>query len=195
MADGEDMITAALKVQNWMPMNKQTTLVGRGIGAPVVEFGNGFWQLEFTYQNMTDDEWLELQAWLARRKGAASPFSAWRAMNPNTRGGATSCTIAEQGTDELRVTSSPVLQDGDMVSYDAATEGRFVGIVTEITNTTGSYVDVRTFPDRVAVNGTPNATCQQAKGDFRIVPDSVRIEDPFDAKKSMSFKAVQKEAY
>lgn len=195
MADGEDMITAALKVQNWMPMNKQTQLVGRGIGAPVVEFGNGYWEIEFTYQNMEDDEWLELQAWLARRKGAASYFSAWRAMNPNTRGGATSCTIAEQGTDELRVTSSPALQVGDMVAYDAATEGRFVGIVTEITTTGAGYVDVRTFPDRVSVHGTPNAACQQAKGYFRLQPDSVRLEDPFDKKKSMSFKAVQLEAY
>ena len=187
MSDGELMLTTGLKRCEWIPREKQTQIFGRGAKSPVIDLGTPYWEVKFSYSNMTDDEWAELRAWLARRRGALSYFSAFNAMNRTPRGGATSCTVSAGGGGSITVNASPAAQVGDMVAYDDANGGRAVVMLTE--NTSGNNFNC--FPP--AVIGSGNPAIVDAAGYFRLIPDSVQMSDPFDAKKSLSFEARQME--
>ena len=74
MADNEIMLTTGLKRCTWTPMERQTTPFGRG-GGIVVELGYPYWMIDFEYANLLDDDWRELTAWVARRRGAVQSLS------------------------------------------------------------------------------------------------------------------------
>ena len=193
MADGELMLTEGLKTCNFLQAERQNGFFGLGGFSAIVDYGPPYWELELEYENLSDANFRVLTAWMRRRRGGMSYFKAFRAMSRNPLGGASSATVAQQTSDTLRVTSSPVLQIGDMVAYDANGSGRFVGEVIEIVATAAGYVDVKTFPPISVPASTPNAEIVDAGGYFRVLPDTVRLSEPLGFTRSMSFRARQLE--
>lgn len=184
MADNELMLTVGLKRCTWIPMERQTTPFGRG-GGIVVELGTPYWMVNFEYQNLLPDDWQALTAWVARRRGAKSPFKAFPAMKRSPKGGATSCTAAGQANGTVTVVASPAAEVGDFVAFDGAT-GR---AVVQLTADNGAN-NFNCFPP--APVGSANPEIVDPGGYFQLI-GTPRMSDPFDPKKSMSFSARQVE--
>ena len=186
MADNELMLTKGLKACVWTPNERQTTPFGNG-GGRVVLTGKPFWTIRLEYENLADSDWVALRAWLSRRRGAFSPFKAFRAMNRRPQGGATSCTVSAGGSGQITVNASPSAQVGDMVAYDVGAGGRAVVELTN--NVSGNLFDC--FPP--APTGSGNPEIVDAGGYFQLIPESVTMSEPFDPKKRLAFEARQVE--
>lgn len=186
MADNELMLTKGLKACIWTPKERQTTPFANAGGIVVMQ-GFPYWHLRCEYENLEDSDWVALRAWLSRRRGAFSPFKAFRAMNRTPIGGASSCTVSAGGGGTITATASPALQVGDMVAYDVTAGGR---AVVELTAANGGN-NFDCFPPAPA--GSANPECVDAGGYFRIIPASVSMSEPYDPKKSLRFEARQDE--
>ena len=191
MADNELMITKGLKSCTLTPTHRQTTPFAGAGNSKVIVLGASFWSMRCEYANMREVDWGILSAWVSRRRGALSPFAGLPGMKRTPLNGATTCTIAAQGSDELRIASSPALNIGDYVSFDSGS-GRFLGLIEEITAVGAGYIDVKTFPDRPSSVGA-NPACVDPTGYFQLVPSTIRMSDPLDPKKTLSFEARQVE--
>lgn len=187
MADNELMLTTGLVDCNWVPMERQTIMNAVGGQTPVM-VGTPYWQINFSYQNFaTIDEFRELTAWIARRRGAFSPFKAFRAMLRNPRGGATSCTASGQANGTVNVSASPAAQVGDMVAFNSAGGGRCVVQLTAANG--GNNFDC--FPPAKTGSGSPEIV--DAGGYFRLMPETLQVGEPYDIKRRVSFSARQVE--
>jgi hypothetical protein len=74
-----------------------------------------------------------------------------------------------------------------MVAFDATNGGRYVGILTELVSGT----TWEAFPP--APVGSASPACVDAAGHFRLMPETIQMQDPLDPKKGLSFSARQKE--
>lgn len=192
MSAEELMLTKGLKSCVWTPKERQSEQFTTGGAGKVIEYGGPFWEVDFTYENLREIDWRKLTAWAARRRGAAVTFKAFPAMQRSPlNGDPGSVSISEVGSDELRVNTNPTLSLGDFLAYNASGSGRFVGQVVEITGGGSGYINCRTFPPRVGVSGS--AAVVDAAGIFRMVPTSLRMTNPLDPKKRLSFTARQVE--
>jgi hypothetical protein len=167
-------------------MERQTNPFSNS-GGIVVELGKPYWMIACEYANLTDAEWRELTAWIARRRGSKSPFKAFRAMQRNPRGGASSCTVSAGGNGTITVNASPAAQVGDMIAYNAGAGGR---AVVQLTASNGSN-NFDCFPPAPSGSGSPEIV--DAGGYFRLMANTVNMSDPFDPKKTLSFQARQVE--
>ncbi len=185
MADNELIITKALKEMTWTPM-EIATAPATFSGHINVELGRPYFRIKCVYANMTLSSWKALRAWITRRRGMKSPFSAFHAMNRTPDGGASSCTLTADGSGTLDITMSPAVVPGDFVAYDVTAGGRAVHEVLE--NVSGNTWEV--FPPADKAGGA-NPSCVNAAGIFRLDPSSVKMKEVFDPKNTASFEAVQ----
>lgn len=185
MADNELMLTTGLKVCTLTPVERQTALGMYG-GQQVITRGKPYWVMRCEYANLLDEDWAALTAWVARRRGASSPFYGFPAMRRSPINGATGVTVSSVNTSLGRANFSPsgggAFVPGDFVAYDSGS-GR--ALVQLIENTAGSTWE--TFPPATA--GGANADCTDPAASFRLIPQSVRMSEPFDPRKTLSFEA------
>jgi len=197
MSAGEQFPTKGLKSCVWSLSQRQTSQYGRSGNSQVIKLGEAFWRVKFEFENLTDADFRYLTSFIARRKGRMVSFAAYRPdrlKGLQHSGGVVPSAFSVSG-DTLTVTmpGGQHFSHGDMISYAAASGGRYVGEVTEITSASGGTTVMKSEPSPVAAAGTHDAQSEFAWGLFTLEPDSVNISEPFEITKRVSFTARQVE--
>lgn len=198
MSADELMLTKGLKSCNWIPQFRQNDSLSRGGDNQTNEFGLPFWVLSFRYDNMQDSTYRALRGWIARRDGARVPFMAYRPSNeypenhPSTDNSGLVLS-GYNGTTGAITLNKGNLVEGDMVSWIDINSAQFVGEIATIDAVSGSSTTFKTFPFAPQPHATEDARVWRALGRFRMIPQSLNIDDRADGLYSVSFQARQME--
>lgn len=204
MAAGEIMLTEGLKRCTWRLVERQTQQFSRGGSGPVVDLGDPFWEIDFRYENLDRAAWQALTAWVQRRQGAGVNFAAYRPDRKDPilkQPGDTETDFEMRATNYGSIETVRIhwgldyeLSVGDMVAYDASDGSRYVGEITEFAQYASQNAHAVVYPPRKdSATQAPNPALSMATGLFRMVTDSLQMSEPYDPKKSLSFRARQDE--
>ncbi len=197
----EQILTDRLRECTWQVQHRQSDISTRGGVAQVLEYGPPFWVLSFRYENLTETSWRLLSAWLGRRYGASVPFFSYRpgrshpAINRHADNNGVGVDIYDAAAGTIRFTglTGKTLQVSDMVAYQTASGGYFVGEVIEAVTVGVSSSIVKTSPPVVQPAPSPSPQIAYASGLFRLIPSSVQKSENYQTVNSISFKARQEE--
>lgn len=199
MSQGEIFLTDRLKDASWTLAHRQSTPFGRQTGQ-VVTYGNPYWTAQFRYENLSEAGLRALSAWLARRKGSAVTFTAWRSSRKTPASGFTNnagISIDAYSTSASTVTlsglGSSAMAPGDMVSWYTQAGGYWCGEVVSAGSLSGGAQTVTVSPPPVVYHGTSaSPRLYQALAEFQI-EGQPQISEPHDKRYSVSFAARQVE--
>ncbi len=194
----EYMLTDHLKDGTWTPAEVQSASFTRGGAAQVIEMGQPYWLLTASYQNLTDEKFRALSAWLARRRGGLVTFLAYRPgrKHPINRPDLTD----NVGADPVNYSSvekslqipAENIKPGDMYGYTDTLGRRYIGEVIEIVSTSPGFTRVKLFPPAPTPHAsTPQGEWAFAAGRFQLDPGSVNSSEPYDGRRNLSFTARQ----
>jgi len=193
----EIFLTDRLKDCSWRLMQRQSAPFGRQTGQ-VITYGGAFWVASFRYENLDGPGLRALSAWIARRKGAAVSFTAYRPTRISPANGATSNSglgISSVNTAASTIAAtglSAALAAGDMFSYATLAGGFYCGEVVSVGAISSGAQTLTVSPAPVAAHGTPQARVFQALAEFQLDGEP-QISEPHDRRYAVSFNARQVE--
>ena len=168
----------------------------------VVEYGPTVrWRLRAaTHDSLSREDYGAWEAWIARRKGAAVSFTAYRLYRARPAGDAIikvdnskfslSSISAANSTVTISTSTSVTFKPGDLLSYKAASGGYWLGMVTAKTNGAASQT-INVTPAPVTAHASPDFRATRAIGEFRL-DGAPRLVDDWKTKtRSVSFEAIQ----
>lgn len=191
----EPFLTAGLKNCTWQLKQRNTTQFGLSGSNQVITKGRPYWHASFEYENMLDQDFRALTAWIARRNGQEFTFSAYRPGREAPLGYEPTATASYSvnvsgGYIDLDTNQGDgVMSAGDMVSYTDSAGRSYIGEIVSATETSANdfRCEMRPPPTTYASAGA----IVSASGAFVLQPDSVSMSTPFDIKKRVSFTARQ----
>lgn len=199
MADGD--IIPNLYVQNmpWKLNELQGVPMFNSGFSQVTRPVEPFWtfSLETTWVNREDfQEW---DSWLVDRRGAASPFLAWRMSRPygiipvdSDVGLTISAVSRENSTISYASTGTWTATKGDMLSYYTAAGGYWCGQAMETKAASGGTMSaLKVWPPPFAPHASTAAPRRRfALAEFRLVLPSPEPVERHDERR-VSFQATQ----
>lgn len=196
--ENEIFLTDRLKSCSWTPQLRQNVQTTRGGESIAIEYGPAFWTASFRYDNLQENQYADLMAWIDRRNGSAVAFTAYLPSRrlPRNIPGETNAGLSVSGYSSTlgRITiNREAIALGDFLSYIASDNSQYCGRVIEIVSSGGGSSTVRTFPFPKPPAGSPAPRIREAVARFRMVPQTLRIDDRAEKIYSVSFEARQKE--
>lgn len=196
--ENEMILSDRLKSCAWTPNFRQADQVTRGGESLSIEYGPAYWTASFRYDNLQPNQYADLMAWIGRRNGSIVPFSSYlpSKRRPRNIPGETNAGLAVSGynaTTGAFTINRAAMALGDMVSYTASDNSMFCGQIIQIISTTGGSATVRTLPFAKPPAASPAPKIFEAAARFRMITQSLRIEDRAERLYSISFEARQKE--
>lgn len=172
----------------WRLMRRQTAQTSLSGASQVIRKGEAYWiaDMEWLFPREDRNHFLSQSAQLQRLEGGQVLMDMWR---PTRRtpyafdgSGGVSAISVNLETRNVDLTCGGELNEGDMVAYDIDADHRFVGEIVRIVSRPGANQAVfKTQPRALAVHSTPNASVYQASGEFQLMDDSLRINEPVGA--------------
>lgn len=199
MSAGEFIITDRLKECTWTLNERQSEAETRENGGQVVSLGRPYWSLNMRYENLENDGFRTLTAWLARRKRSRVSFTSHRADRPapqldptriSNSGLGVSAIDISTGTVSLTGMGTTVISPGDMISFITLAGGYWVGEATATAIPTAGAATINVWPYPQTPHGTPNVRLYYALGEFQIVGEP-SIREPSSRIRSVEFSARQ----
>lgn len=199
MSQGELILTDKLKELTWSPPEeRQSDNPERGGDAQVFTFGRPFWRLRAVYDNLDDNGYRELTAWLARRKGSRVSFTCPRLQRRRPRL-APAITNAGLSVVSIDIAASTVriggvgttqISAGDMVSFYTAALGYWIGEATANAAPSAGQVTIPVHPYPQTHHATLAAPrLFEAFGEFQLVGRPQNTERL--KRHSVAFEAIQ----
>lgn len=198
MSAGELILTDGLQVCDMALRHNQSRRMSSSGASAVVVYGPSRWFLRLETDFLDMAQARAWSAWLARRRGAARTFTAWRILRGYPAGsigaaegsavlssvniGASTVTIGSAGAYQAR--------KGDMISYRTANSGYWLGEVTgDVDAASGSAILPVEPPPRAPHATTPALRRIKALAEFELATDL----DPFEdyTSRRLSFEAMQ----
>lgn len=165
----------------------------------VAKFAPPCWRIQVSTSWLDENDFRTWTAWLQRRKGAIVPFLTHRLSRPNAKipvssdaGLAISGINVSNSTISFSGTGTWTASEGDMISYETAAGGYYLGEVIETKSAaSGVMTDLKVHPAPYDPHATtPNVKRINAVGQFVLelpVPSQIeRIDERF-----ISFTAKQ----
>lgn len=199
MSIGEIILTDCLKECTWQLIERQSAAETRSNGGQVVSWGRPFWLLTARYENLSDQAFRALTAWIARRQGAVVPFTAYRADRPapvldptrvTNSGLGVSAIDIEDSTVSMTGMGTTVISPGDMISFMGAASGRWIGEAIATATPTAGAATISVWPPPQTPHATPAARLYRALGDFQLAGEPT-IREPSSRVRSLEFQARQ----
>lgn len=198
MSAGEAFLTDCLKDCSWTLIERQSDPETRENGGSVVTFGRPYWVMSARYDNLSDEGFRSLTAWLARRKRSRVTFTAWRPDRPalllnssisNSGLGVSAISIAS-ATASLTGLSTNVISAGDMIGFSTLAGGYWVGQATANATPSAGAATVSVWPPPQTPHGTPNVRLNKPLGEFQLVGDA-SVSEPSSRIRAVEFSARQ----
>lgn len=196
MSQGEIILMPQLKDLSWSMVPRQSVPYAN-LGGQIVSYGQPYWGLTFTYENLTEAQFRQLSAWIARREGARYTFTAFRPTRrqpfagPSVTNVGVGISSVDTANSEINFTGLPCdLTAGDMVGYSTAAGGYYVGEVLADAARSGGAATASVRPAPVPEAATENARIVEALGEFQLESQPV-ISEPHNKRYSVSFQARQ----
>lgn len=171
-----------LVASEWRLIDRQTHQFGEGGRPSVLIKGQPFWRvkLDYLFPRVNRDKFMIQSAQFQSLESGAVEIALFRAsrMNPqnfNADGVSLGSFAIDENNNELTLTASGnTLAVGDMIAYDANTSGRYIGEIVGIPS--ANNFNMR--PKVITESLTDNVAIYQAAGNFRMIPNSLRIMEP-----------------
>jgi hypothetical protein len=181
----EAMVETNLVENEWTLVDRQTSQFSEGGQPAVLIKGEPYWQvrLKYLFPRTARSAFMIQSAQFQRLQSGAVEIDLFRGsrMNPqgfDASGASVSGFSVNAGNETVTLNAGSNLDLGDMVAYDAATSGRFLGEIVEVVSRSGSSGTFKTRPRALGANGTPNAAVYKAAGSFRMLKGGLRILEP-----------------
>lgn len=198
MSAGELILTDALQVCDMSLRHNQSRRMTNSGASAVVVYGPARWFLRAETEFLDMAQARNWSAWLARRKGGAVTFTAWRIMRGYPAGaigadeGVAVLSSINTGASTIAIGSAGAYQarKGDMVSFRTAANGYWLGEVTGDVNASGGAATLAVEPrPRTQHASTPALRRVKALAEFELTTDLDPWEDY--TSRRLSFEAMQ----